>query len=1420
MKTGTFLGGMLGAVILISNAALSAELTWDSDPATGGVQDGAGTWDALATNWWNGSANTNWSSATPDRAVFGASNGEAGVISVLETQTVGGIEFQPPGSGAYTVSGGELALAGTVTVAAHADAAIGSVLSGGSIVKSGVGTLTLTGANTYTGATTLSAGTITATAINRLSTNGQDLILGDAGTAGADLRLRMNGNFDLGTVTVTADATGSNTLEIVSGGKVNHQAIAVGRPLTLALSAAVLSDTQCTSANKLLTGGTGAGTEALLISTFAGGTIRSSIAGGTATNASSFTGNVRVTGGGVWQMQNVTYFNNNASNQNLWIPDASSVTVDPGASWYVTWGDETVDGLNGGGLVLCHGSTQPHTLTLGGGGGGGVFAGTLTGGNTSIAKIGGGTQTLAGAGINYTGGTSLRGGTLVLSNTTGFASAAVSLANGATLRFDGGSSYAFARAISGTGSVVKAGDSTVTLSAAGTYHGATAVEGGTLRLGGQNFLPADTALEVSQGAALDLGTNSQSVASLALGRNGSDSAVLKSTANGAQMPVVTVTDTDGLSLNGTTTFEVSGTVPPLGSTNTLIAYAGTSIGSGELLVALSNPRSLAIVTNNAAAGRVELIVTAFDSLRWVGSPTNGWQVGGAENWALAASGIPAAFSNGDSVIFDDSASNSLVSVNGAVFPGSVQVDAAGGYVFEGGPVIAAGDLQAAGTGTTTIHNIQFGLNLRVTNGTVVVGDGGTNGLVVAAGGIFDDGAIVLNRSDSFTVSNAISGAGALVKRGEGTVALSASNTFGGTYTISRGKLTATSKDAVNGRNSVFLGDEDTGTNAVTLSFTIGNNSTAVSNITVVAGPTGPARINGANDATPQSVVCRIILERAVTLGLDGGGLGDLEPLITGAGAGAGNDTLLIEPGAGLTLRTSQRNFGSNTFAGNVRIVSGRWQMQNASFLGNDLAHQNLVIPDVSSITMETGTTWSITHGVETVDGLNGAGTVGGVGGTAYLLGAPTLTVGAGGGGGVFSGRLQNDGIAFSLAKVGTGTQTLSGVSTYTGGTTLSGGALAIGNSAALGWGSLTMAGGTLMAAGSPVTVTSTLNMAAASFVDTSTGDLTLSGTITNAGALTKQGPGTLTLSGINTNAPLLVVSNGTLDITGSVGGPLVAAGGTLRVSGTTGTGLVTVASGGTVDGTGTIGGPIDCSGTLSPGVSPGQLTVSGAITMNAGARLRVELGGLTQGSEYDLLKADGSISLGGDIEVSFVDGFEASVAPGDLFYVVQAGSLDGEFANAPIEGTIAVGGQTFAVHYGPDSTYGSTNVVLEAVAASADSDGDGLTDDEETALGTDAFDPDSDDDGMNDGDEVVSGSNPRDADSIGYRISHERKVGGGISILWSSASNRNYDVLSSTNLPGAQIWTPVATVPSGGATTGYTNAAPGEAESYQIKARR
>ena len=58
-----------------------------------------------------------------------------------------------------------------------------------------------------------------------------------------------------------------------------------------------------------------------------------------------------------------------------------------------------------------------------------------------------------------------------------------------------------------------------------------------------------------------------------------------------------------------------------------------------------------------------------------------------------------------------------------------------------------------------------------------------------------------------------------------------------------------------------------------------------------------------------------------------------------------------------------------------------------------------------------------------------------------------------------------------------------------------------------------------------------------------------------------------------------------------------------------------------------------------------------------------------------------------------------------------------------------------------------------------DSDGDGLTDDEERALGTDPHNPDTDGDGIGDGDEVhIYGTNPLKSDTDGDGFSDFQEI--------------------------------------------------------------
>jgi uncharacterized protein (TIGR02217 family) len=88
---------------------------------------------------------------------------------------------------------------------------------------------------------------------------------------------------------------------------------------------------------------------------------------------------------------------------------------------------------------------------------------------------------------------------------------------------------------------------------------------------------------------------------------------------------------------------------------------------------------------------------------------------------------------------------------------------------------------------------------------------------------------------------------------------------------------------------------------------------------------------------------------------------------------------------------------------------------------------------------------------------------------------------------------------------------------------------------------------------------------------------------------------------------------------------------------------------------------------------------------------------------------------------------------------------------------------------------GGMAVTAIGVASSLDSDGDGLTDDEEILLGTDPNNSDTDGDGVNDGDEVDGGSDPLDPDS--FPVSGLALYWVLVSVIWE---NDEESVLDST----------------------------------------
>jgi autotransporter-associated beta strand protein len=149
-------------------------------------------------------------------------------------------------------------------------------------------------------------------------------------------------------------------------------------------------------------------------------------------------------------------------------------------------------------------------------------------------------------------------------------------------------------------------------------------------------------------------------------------------------------------------------------------------------------------------------------------------------------------------------------------------------------------------------------------------------------------------------------------------------------------------------------------------------------------------------------------------------------------------------------------------------------------------------------------------------------------------------------------------------------------------------------------------------------------------------------------AIVKTGTGTWTLTGSNTYSGGTTVETGSLRIANSGGSA-------------TGSGAVRVQSNAVLSGTGIIAGPVtvEPGGFLTPGPSPGTFfTIDSSLVMETGSYLGFEIDPLNK--KHSILKVSGSFTMNGTIY--FTNSGSVLFAGGDVFHLVDAGSIDGELA--------------------------------------------------------------------------------------------------------------------------------------------------------------
>jgi autotransporter-associated beta strand protein len=827
-------------------------------------------------------------------------------------------------------------------------------------------------------------------------------------------------------------------------------------------------------------------------------------------------------------------------------------------------------------------------------------------------------------------------GTLTLSNAGTITGAGFGLSVG------GAGNATIASSIgTGTGTLTKDAAGMLTLSGANTYSGLTTVSAGVLNIQNADALGTTaTGTTVSSGAALQIqGDITTAAEALTLNGTGvsATGALRNISGNNTYAGLVTLgtatrinSDAGILSLSNTGTITGSGLELSVGGAgNTTIA---SSIGTGTGTLTKDGAGTLTLSAANTYSGATTVSGGTL-------------QIGNGSTTGSIATG--SSITNNGTLIFNRSDTitqgtdfNSVISGGGAVTQsGSGTLVFTGANTFTGRTSVSAGS-------------------------TLQIGNGGTTGSIATGSSITNNGTLVFNRSDTITsgthFNSVISGTGAVTQSGSGTLVFTGANTFTGRTNDSE----ATTLQIGNGGTTGSIATGSSITNNGTLIFNRSDTITQGTHFNSVIGGTGAVTqsgsgtlvLTGANTYSGATTVSAgsLNIQNANALGSTAAGT----TVTSGAALQIqGNITTAAEAltlnGAGVSATGALRNIsGNNNYAGLVTLAS-------AARINSD------------SGTLSLSNTGTIT----------GAGfglSVGGAGNTtiASSIGTDTGT----------------------LTKDGAGTLTLSGANTHSGDTSVSAGVVNIQNVNALGTtdagttvssgaalqiqGNITTAAEALTLNGTGVSTDGALRnisgnntyaglvtLASATRINSDAGTLSLSntGTITGAGlglsvvgagnttiassigtgtgTLSKDGVGTLTLSGANTYSGATTVSAGTLQIgNGGTTGSLAAASSitnnatlvfnrsnTFTLNNViSGTGAVTQSGSGTL----VLAGANTYSGATS--ISTGALNIQSAnalgstaagTTVSSGAALQIQ-GDITTAAEALTLNGTGVSATG------------------------------------------------------------------------------------------------------------------------------------------------------------------------------------------------
>ncbi|EAO6982687.1 autotransporter outer membrane beta-barrel domain-containing protein, partial [Salmonella enterica] len=724
---------------------------------------------------------------------------------------------------------------------------------------------------------------------------------------------------------------------------------------------------------------------------------------------------------------------------------------------------------------------------------GGDFANNI-GGTGSVVKSGDKTLTLSGAN-SYTGGTTISGGTLVATNVDALGTGNVT--DNATLELNTGGT--FDNAIGGTGSVVKSGDKTLTLSGANSYSGATTISGGTLIAANVNALGTGA---IDNRASLLLDASGQfTVTDLTTGSGGNTEIGAGST---LQATTLTQKSDSTLTINLN-----SNTVDPVIHAASQVSLAGTLDITGVGDVLDSDPASTddldtftLIASDKTIAGDFEkLTVAGMDADLADFITVDGRIDDTGKQYELTTA--LTWYADRDDAVTDAHGTFNLTNADGSFAVNTVlenvdaTLDPASSTGWDGTSLIK----QGAGTLILNAENTYTG-GTTISGGTLVA----TNVEALGTGDVTDNAVLELNTGGTF--DNAISGIGQVVKSGDETLMLSGTNTYSGGTLISGGTLVASNVEA--------LGTGDVTNDAVLELNTSGDFDNAISGSgQVEKSGDGTLTLSGSNTYTGGTLISGGTL---VASNVEALGTGDVTndavlELNTGGtfdNAISGSGQVVKSGDDALTLS------GANSYTGGTLISGGTLIASNVEALGSG------DVTDNATLALNTGGTFDnaisgsgqVVKSGDDVLTLSGANSYSGgtlisdgtlVASNVEALGSGDVTNDAVlelNTGGTFDNTISGSG---RVVKSGDGALTLSGANSYSGGTLISDGTLIAGRVDVLGSGDVT---------------------------DDATLELNTGGTFDNAisgsGQVVKSGDKMLTLSGANSYSGGTLISDGTL----------------------------------------------------------------------------------------------------------------------------------------------------------------------------------------------------------------------------------------------------------------------------------------------------